>query len=216
MRKAYAKAAVAICAMVVLAGCGKENSGGGTKVAASFATPRDAVKTMTEALKAQDRDTFLACFVGTEPEMALAQVMFDFSREGGAFRDTMIDRHGQQAWEKFQDPAGGGARINLFGGKDPAVWLTTLSFEEEGDTATCADPEESEKLPLVRERGQWRVKAAALAPPKVDPQQLAGVMRRAAEVVRKYRKRLEEPGVDLAKLDKEMGREIFKALTTGE
>lgn len=213
MKRIGIGAAVLICAMVAAAGCGKDRRARArAKVPASLDTPRDALTAMAWTLEALDREPFLRCFAGTEAELALPEALFEFSQAASAFREAMITRHGRKAWEEFQDPKGRGARLDVsFGREGPDAWVKSFSFTEDGDTATARHKESGRVMPLIRENGQWRVKAVGVGPPGFDPKRGAEMMGRCTAVIQEYTQKLEEPGVDLRALDAKMGVELIVA-----
>ena len=209
-----------VLSMCALAGCKgdkPEPKSPGKPAAAAFKpkpadTPRQALENMVGALNANDRKHFLACFAGTAEEMKAPEVMFEMSATSKAFRDDFVKAYGQEGWEKFQTESPGRANAKLILPEEGFKELDKFEYTVKDDTATVKEPGKRQELHLVKQDGQWRVKASSFVPPGAQADKFCEMMGNLSATVSKYRKAIGAKDIKPEDIDYELGRAIAKQM----
>lgn len=182
--------------LVALAGCGGGNQEMPRTQATDQTTPAVTVLKMNRAALEGDREAYLACFVGSEEQLAVAEAMYDFAREGLAFREAMLGQYGQAGWAHVQ-------QYFALPSTEMAGWQVR---DESADEATLVQPLEQTALRLRRVDGQWYIRAGEFVPADESAERVVAWFGATTDEFARIRQRIGQPGVVPGDIRAELNR----------
>jgi len=181
MRRRAVILAIPVLAIVLVAGCAAGPQGGQTRAGPQDAAgPRALLAKWHKALVTGDKNTYVACFVGSDDEIVLALAGMEAVQANYAFHDAVVKQFGPDSWQAFSS---GPAQIDIFP-KDER-WTTRITTVRTGVLAFGYLPRGRVPLHMIEDGGQWRIAAASLVPPGLMAKQAADYQMRWAASLRK-------------------------------
>jgi len=145
---------------LLAAGCGGEAGRAGGK-SGGQATPKNTIRTLSDALENGRKDAFVSCFKLQGRQREYLGANFDMGYGIVRLRKALEETYGSDAWQKFRE-AGGHWGAGFEVATDEMLDRVVVKID--GDKAACTMPDETEPMLMVKVGGAWLIDLSTQLP----------------------------------------------------